>query len=194
MSEADPVPGHPLEQADVVDVHPRSDACEANCPECGEVTVVHICHGPAYRCSECCEDADAGTGECQRFIARERANTLLVNRRHFPDGWGSWKQWGVDREVVDIGRAREGDAVLTNTEVGEPGWLGNPYRLKSAGGDHTREESVRRYRELFHRMAAQNPEFRSAVKELRGSILLGWCVPELCHGDVILEWLALHGE
>lgn len=185
---------HGLKQADVVDIHPRPGAMESACFACGEVMRVHVCHGPAYRCSECCDDAEAGSDECERFIAREQAGTALVNRRHIPTGWGDPAMWPVDREVVDIGRARGGDGVMTNTAPGEPGWLGNPYRLESAGGDYTREESVQKYREVFTVMAAENTEFREHVLDLRESILLGWCVPKLCHGDVLLEWLGEHTE
>lgn len=193
--QEDPVPGHALEQADVVDIHPREGGNTSLCDGCGAVKVTHVCHGPEYRCSDCCDDASAGEGDCQRFIARKRADTLLVNRRHVPAGWGDPGDWPrVDREVVEIGRANGGDAVMTNTEPGADGWLGNPYRLKSAGGSYTREESVQKYREVFYAMAAENAEFRSHVRELRGSILLGWCVPELCHGDVVLEWLDRSGE
>ncbi len=194
MSKQDPVPGYALEQGTVVDIHPRPGASEGECSRCGEVKRIHACHGPEHACSDCCDDASAGDGDCQRFIARKRADTLLVNRRHIPAGWGSFEQWGIDREVVDIGRANNGNAVLTNTEPGADGWLGNPYILKSAGGDYTREESVQRYRDVFHRMAAENPEFRARVRDLQGSVLWGWCCPKLCHGDVVLEWLDLHGE
>lgn len=193
MSDSEHVPGHPLEQATVVDVHPREGGGEYTCSGCGEVRQAHICHGDVWMCSECCPDASAGEGKCQRMIGRERAGAGLVNRRHIPTGWGEPHQWPVDREVVDIGRAGNGQAVLTNTEPGADGWLGNPYKLKGAGGEYSREESVARYREVFYRMAAQSPEFREYVAGLHGTILMGWCVPALCHGDVILEWLDLHG-
>lgn len=193
MSDS-PLPTHTLEQADVVDLHPRENGGTGECVTCGEEKRVHVCHGPNHRCSDCCKDASAGTGECQRFIARERAGTLLVNRRHIPAGWGNPEQWPVDREVVDIGRADHGNAVITNTEPGDPGWLGNPYRLEGSGGEHTREESVYRFRSLFYRLADENPEFRERVLDLQGKVLMGWCTPKLCHGDVLLEWLDAHAD
>lgn len=194
MSEPGPVPASPLEQAPIVDVHPREGATEAACFNCGDVDRIHICNGEQYRCSECCDDTEAGTGTCQRFIARERAGTLLVNRRAVPTGWGDTDRWPVDRDVVDIGRADRGDAVLTNTEPRDPGWLGNPFKLDESGGVYSRQESVRKYRSVFYRLADERPEFRDAVLELQGTILLGWCVPKLCHGDVVLEWLDEHGD
>lgn len=154
--------------------------------------MVHVCHGDVWACPECCDDEDAGRGKCQRFLARERGGTRLVNRRHVPDGWGEPGLWPVDGPVVDIGRAA-GFSHMVNTDPGDPGWLGNPFRTESAGGDLTREESVMKFREVFYRLTAQNPEFRDAVMDLRGGVLRGWCFPKLCHGDVILEYLDLHG-
>lgn len=193
MTDSRQSPTGALEQGELVDLHPREDATEGTCSRCGNSKVVHICHGDVWACSDCCDDGSAGEGECQRMVARERAGTLLVNRRHIPIGWGEPHQWPVDREVVDIGRANRGDAVMTNTPPGDAGWLGNPYRLGGDGGDHSREESVERYRNAFYSLADSQTEFRDAVEDLRGSILLGWCTPELCHGDVLLEWLDRHG-
>ena len=187
-------PSEPLEQAAIVDVHPRECAGTSVCLDCGREKRVHICHGEQWKCSDCCDDRVAGEDNCQRMIGRERAGTVLINRRHIPVGWGEPRQWPVEREITDIGRADHGDAVMTNTQPGEPGWLGNPYRLKSAGGDYSREESVERFREVFYRLVNENPEFRERVLELRGQILMGWCVPKLCHGDVVLEWLDRHSD
>jgi hypothetical protein len=192
MSE-DHIPDHPLEQAELTTIHPREDASTGGCTDCQEQKPVHVCHGDVWICSDCCDDSAAGEGKCQRFIARERAGTLLVNRKHVPVGWGEPHQWPRQSEVVDIGRARNGSGVITNTEPGNAGWLGNPYRLTDAGGEYTREESVERYRSLFYRLAAEKPEFRAAVEDLQGTVLMGWCTPKPCHGDVILEWLDLHG-
>lgn len=194
MSDTEPVPGHPLKQAGVLDVHPRERSGTSTCHGCKDRKNTHVCHMDVWMCSECCEDEDAGEGVCQRFIARERAGTHLVNRRHIPSGWGpDGVTWPGDHRVVDIGRAENGTAVMTNTEPGDPGWLGNPYKLKAAGGEYTRAESVSQYRDVFYRLTAQKPEFRDHVKALKGAVLLGWCVPELCHGDVVLEYLDLHG-
>lgn len=67
--------------------------------------------------------------------------------------------------------------------------FGNPYKTHSAGGDYTREESIRRYRNWFETKVSQNEEFREAVEDLRGKTLSCWCVPKPCHGDVILDYL-----
>jgi uncharacterized protein DUF4326 len=59
---------------------------------------------------------------------------------------------------------------------------GNPYRL---GADGTRDEVIEAYREYF----AHNHSLRKRINELRGKVLICWCYPENCHGDVLLEAL-----
>lgn len=78
---------------------------------------------------------------------------------------------------------------LNNTEVGEHGWLGNPYVTEEHGGEYTREESIEKYAYDFQRRIETDSEFREAVKELRGKKLGCYCKPQPCHGDVIVEYL-----
>lgn len=88
-----------------------------------------------------------------------------------------------------IGRGR-GNKHLLNTEPGERGWLGNPFKIKEAGGDYSREESIEKFREEFLKKIEDDEEFRESVKELKGQTLGGWCKKdEDCHGDIIIEWL-----
>ena len=67
--------------------------------------------------------------------------------------------------------------------------FGNPFRLEEDGGDYTREESVKAYRDWFIEKIESDDEFREAVEELRGETLGCWCKPKACHGDVILTYL-----
>jgi hypothetical protein len=74
--------------------------------------------------------------------------------------------------------------------------IGNPHVLEKDGGDYTREESVLAYatdlHEQLHDPEARGlagDELRAHLDELRGETLGCWCVPELCHGHVILYWL-----
>lgn len=86
---------------------------------------------------------------------------------------------------VDIGRGNNGRNHLQNTAVGDPGWLGNPYRMTDG---YRREEAVEKYREAF-RDRIDDPEFREAVEDLRGKTLACYCTPKACHGEVIVEHL-----
>ena len=99
--------------------------------------------------------------------------TQLVNQRN------------TDAYDVDIGRADGGTSHMMNTEIGEPGWLGNPYPVSN----YSREESIANYREDFLARVHQDEAFREAVENLRGGTLACWCTPKPCHGDVILEYL-----
>ncbi len=64
---------------------------------------------------------------------------------------------------------------------------GNPFKLESDGGDYSREESVDLYRGWFYghlETGDWEPE------TLRGEVIGCWCVPRLCHGVVIMNYLA----
>ncbi|GGO03796.1 DUF4326 domain-containing protein [Haloarcula pellucida] len=64
---------------------------------------------------------------------------------------------------------------------------GNPFVTENDGGEYSREESVDLYRGWFlgHVEAGEWD-----VEALRGETLACWCVPRLCHGLVILNYLA----
>ena len=93
-----------------------------------------------------------------------------------------------DEMTINIGRSRSGGEVkhMNNTEIGEPGWLGNPYPLD----DHSRRESVQLFIDDFEERLNSDAEFREAVKELDGEVAGCWCRSlsdntPLCHGDAI---------
>lgn len=67
--------------------------------------------------------------------------------------------------------------------------FGNPFRLKKDGGEYTREESVRKYKQWFKKKMKSDPEFKQSVENLRGETLGCWCKPKDCHGDIILAYL-----
>lgn len=74
--------------------------------------------------------------------------------------------------------------------------FGNPHQIGSCDyckGKHTREEAINLYREYFNQRI-QEPGFRSLVAGLRGYLLVCYCSPNPCHGDVIVEWLRRNPE
>lgn len=85
---------------------------------------------------------------------------------------------------VYIGRGR-GDGHILNTEIGERGWLGNPFPVD----EHGRVQCIERFRKEFEARLDDDEEFREAVEDLRGETLGCWCKPKACHGDVIVEYL-----
>jgi hypothetical protein len=53
---------------------------------------------------------------------------------------------------------------------------------------HDREDSVKEYRIYFNRRLTDQT-FRDRVLSLKDKVLGCWCVPLLCHGMVIVEFL-----
>ena len=113
------------------------------------------------------------TDDTQQATLAGDPQTTLVNQKQ------------TNEFDVDIGRGNNGRNHLQNTAVGDPGWLGNPYRMKDG---YSRGEAVEKYREAF-RDRLDDPEFRSAVEDLRGKTLGCYCAPLACHGDVIVEYI-----
>ena len=94
--------------------------------------------------------------------------------------------WDDDSDYVYIGRAA--DAHMNNTEPGERGWLGNPYKV----GRYDREDAIEKFRLDFAHKVAENKKFHRAVVGIRGKTLVCWCKPDDCHGDVIREYVDQH--
>ena len=93
---------------------------------------------------------------------------------------------------IYIGRGDGGDAHLNNTDIGETGWLGNPYKTESGGGDYTREQSIGLYRaDVLDRLDI-DPAFGAALAQLKGQRLACYCrhareTAPACHGDVLVR-------
>jgi uncharacterized CHY-type Zn-finger protein len=64
---------------------------------------------------------------------------------------------------------------------------GNPFKIKKDGGDHRRYDSVELYRGWF-RGNVKTGEWTPG--DLRGDVLGCWCLPEMCHGVVVMNYLA----
>lgn len=70
--------------------------------------------------------------------------------------------------------------------IGRPGPYGNPYVI---GQDGTREEVIEKYR------ASVTPKLVRQLAEQQPDVLVCWCAPQACHGDVLADLLAeLDGE
>lgn len=98
---------------------------------------------------------------------------------------GHCKQDSTD---VYAGRGPNGRD-MSETPIGERGWLGNPYSLE----DHGRLESIALFRRDFEERLERSPEVRRAVEDLAGKRLGCWCQRleddgPACHAEVIAEW------
>lgn len=91
------------------------------------------------------------------------------------------------REILYCGRGPNG-CHINNTHYPHPGWLGNPFVMHNEG---EREAVIQRFREVFNRRLANDPEFRYILSGLRKKklVLTCWCHPLPCHADIIAEYL-----
>lgn len=93
---------------------------------------------------------------------------------------------------VYIGRGSNGEVHILNSEVGEYGWLGNPYPLS----EYDREKSIALFARDFLNRIESDKEFRRAVAELDGANLGCFCQAleedqPACHGEVIAQVVEL---
>jgi putative DNA primase/helicase len=128
------------------------------------------------------EDKEAATDETESDTVDADEETTLVHcKRDEHDSY-------VGRGATVDGGTPDGISdkhSMANTSIGERGWLGNPYPEAEYG----REECIELFEEDFLDRIERDAEFRRAVEELRGETLACWCVPEACHGEVIIEFL-----
>jgi len=96
-------------------------------------------------------------------------STTVINIKNAPS------QWSVNPDYVYIGRKRPGF-------IGE--W-GNPFVLRAG---FNREAILRKYKEWFY--SPENSYLRdSAYHSLHDKILVCYCKPLACHGDVIVDYI-----
>lgn len=93
--------------------------------------------------------------------------TQVVNIRDLPEGWQT------DPQYVYIGRRNSHYRVETSK------WA-NPFRV---GVDGNRHEVIHQYREYILR----TPRLLVQLGELLDKTLVCWCMPQPCHGDVLVE-------
>lgn len=65
--------------------------------------------------------------------------------------------------------------------IGRGSMWGNPFKI---GKDGTREEVIKKYRNMF----LNNRRLQSHIGTLRGNKLGCYCAPAPCHGDVLREF------
>lgn len=87
--------------------------------------------------------------------------------------------------VVNI-RKSEYDVYIGRAGHGHDGTFGNPFSVTQDGG---RENAIALYKKYFLNRMKIDPEFASQIQSLKGKRLGCFCVPKLCHGDVIVEYL-----
>ena len=84
--------------------------------------------------------------------------------------------------LINLRKTKKCDCRIDRTTL-----FGNPFDHKKLG--ITREECVKRYRDYFHKRILTDTKFRDRIHALKGLVLGCWCVPLLCHGTVMVEYL-----
>jgi len=70
--------------------------------------------------------------------------------------------------------------------IGRPSLFGNPYVIGTHG---KRKEVIEKYRSYFNHRIEKDPIFKEAVLKLKDKKLGCFCSPQICHGDIIAEYL-----
>jgi hypothetical protein len=105
-----------------------------------------------------------------------------------------------DATDINCGRGAGGKNML-DTEVGEKGWLGNPFVIREQAEQKHKErssieivdsraESIEKFEQALREKCVRNPRFRAAVADLAGQNLGCWCqgIDEdgpACHTEAI---------
>lgn len=90
----------------------------------------------------------------------------VINIKDAPDGWQA------DQRYVYIGRPGSG--------LGGP--FGNPFRI---GPDGDRLEVLARFDLWLRGRIVADPEFAEKVKQLHNKVLVCFCYPKKCHGEIL---------
>ena len=84
------------------------------------------------------------------------------------------KWWMHDDRYVYIGREGKG----------LPGDFGNPVPLEK---ESDRQKNLEQYRHYLKKRVEEDADFRAKVISLHGKILVCFCRPKPCHGDILAE-------
>lgn len=68
--------------------------------------------------------------------------------------------------------------------IGRSTKWGNPYPMGMAPEFYTREQVIKAFRKYLHRKLSLAEAART---ELKDKVLVCWCAPLACHGDVLAE-------
>lgn len=96
--------------------------------------------------------------------------TTVINIKDAPEGWHE------DKKYAYIGRAGNG----------ESGYFGNPFPLKP---NESREVVLEKFKSYFYDRVMHDAEFYYHINQLYGKVLVCFCKPLLCHGDIIVEFV-----
>lgn len=89
-------------------------------------------------------------------------------------------------QVVNI-KNESYDVYIGRAGKGFDGYFGNPEQLKDH--NYNRIACIDAYNRYFYARIQNDAEFKNRVEELKGKKLGCFCMPQMCHGMVIVEYL-----
>ena len=110
-----------------------------------------------------------------------------VKVQHIRPKYANLRTWCEDPQNVYIGRAGvvfiDGQRYPKQASV----WA-NPFKIDKES--MTRKEVCARYEAHIQEKLESDPDLVLALLGLKGKQLGCWCVPEACHGDVLVRLIA----
>ena len=88
--------------------------------------------------------------------------------------WQAPRGWENSPDYVYIGRAGKG----------QDGYFGNPIRLEE---NESRGSTIERFHAYAQMRAISDPVYADRVRGLKGKVLVCFCKPNACHGDVLAD-------
>lgn len=116
-------------------------------------------------CSESCQ--------CSRCCLQE-GEPRVIHIRDTPSGYERYPLY------VYIGRPRGGQ--VGSLRPGDSGYFGNPFALSKK---ETRGATISSFERWARRRLAEDCEYKEAVRGLKDKVLVCFCKPHPCHGDVL---------
>ena len=91
--------------------------------------------------------------------------------------------------VIRMGHGEQSKA--NKVYIGRPSKWGNPHVI---GKDGDREAVIAAYKRFFHSNAPAAMQLRKeALTELKDKVLICFCKPAACHGDVLADYVNSNG-
>jgi len=90
------------------------------------------------------------------------------------------------RESYEVygGRPRGGKDPRS-VKIGEHGWSGNPFRVRT---EFERTDAIAQFKRYFWERINTDPAYQNAVRQLSDKRVACFCKPKACHLDVIAAW------
>jgi hypothetical protein len=120
-------------------------------------------------------------------MCAQKQETKLVNVRvaYLRPRYDNLKEFIDDPNNVYIGR--KGIVFINGVRYpNEDSIWANPYKITE---DSSREEVLEKYRKYIDEKLENSSSLRNKLSKLKGRCLGCWCVPEKCHGLILMEMI-----